>query len=134
MSDVEVIEAKESLLNIQLDDKDYEAMLLSYILRLVSFELAKRQLSAEIAEKENITQQDLDKLESAEAKLTEIINVIDGIIFTPCLINYLRKYHPDHLDDMISNKGKIITMLNREAKEAIEREVEQFGLGKGKMS
>ena len=125
---------KELLFNIQLDDQDYQAMLLSYLLKLSSYELARKKLNVEVSTKEKLEQEDVDRLEEAEAKISEIIMMIDSVIFTPCLIHYLKTYHPDKLGLITNDKGKIITMINKEAKEAIEKEVEKFErLGKGNM-
>ena len=127
---MEANELKKRLFDIQLDDEDYYAMLLSYLLKLSSFELTRRNLNIDFSKKEKITDEDIVQLESAENYVRDIVQVIDTTIFTPCLINYLKKYHPEMLDDMIDNKGKIITMLNNKAKAAIDREIEQFnGLG-----
>ena len=127
-----MVDIREKLFGIELKDQQYEAMLLSYLLKLSSFELTRKKISRDIATKDKVEDDDLKKLESAENYISDIINVIDSTIFTPCLIHYLRKYDPEKLDWIDNKKDKLIVMLNDEAKKAIEEEVKQFGLEQGK--
>lgn len=127
-----MIDIREKLFGIELEDQQYEAMLLSYLLKLSSFELTRKKISRDIATKDKVEDDDLKKLESAENYISDIINVIDSTIFTPCLIHYLRKYDPEKLNWIDNKKDKLIVMLNDEAKKAIEEEVKQFGLEQGK--
>ena len=89
-----MVDIREKLFGIELKDQQYEAMLLSYLLKLSSFELTRKKISRDIATKDKVEDDDLKKLESAENYISDIINVIDSTIFTPCLIHYLRKYDP----------------------------------------
>lgn len=121
------VDLKGKLMSLNLKDEQYQAMLLSYMIKLSSFELTRKKINAEMADKETVDDEDLRKLENIESFITDTINIIDNAVFTPCLINYLRKYKPDMLDQIETDKGKIIVMLNTEAKKAIEQEVEYFG-------
>lgn len=129
---VKLINIKKKLLDLKLEDQQYNAMLLSYLLRLASFELTRKKINAEMAEKPEVSDEDMSKLEGIESLISDTIQMIDSAIFTPCLINYLRKYDPDKLDYIDKEKGKIIVDLNKVAKEGIEQEVKFFGLGEVK--
>lgn len=94
--------------------------------------MTRRKINAELAEKPEITEEDKARLEGIESYISDTVKMIDSTVFTPCLIDYIRKYEPDMLDLIESNKSKVIVELNKVANEAIEQEVEYFGLKKEK--
>lgn len=122
-----MVDLKNKLFSLKLSDKQYNAMLLSYMLKLASFEMTRRKINAELAEKPEITEEDRARLEGIESYISDTVKMIDSTVFTPCLIDYIRKYEPDMLDLIESDKGKIIVELNNVANKAIEQEVEYFG-------
>ena len=89
--------------------------------------MTRRKINAELAEKPEITEEDRARLEGIESYISDTVKMIDSTVFTPCLIDYIRKYEPDMLDLIESDKGKIIVELNNVANKAIEQEVEYFG-------
>lgn len=125
-----MIDIKEKLMSVKLDDDQYEAMLLSYLLKLTSFELTRKNINAELSKKENVSDEDLSKMKSIESYISDTIRVIDSFVFTPCLIHYFRKYRPEDMDLILNDKSKVIISLNEKAKKAIEQEADYFGLNR----